>query len=148
MLLRPDSCASQPLWCTVSQFHCLRKVNRGRSCNQAFYRQLVEPRVNLARWVSIPRKSFFRQEQGVYPCLWQTCSAQNSGREASPVQAGDLAQNLCRRACQTAPVTPTLPVPLRMICPPPKRGLCKCSKSLNLFHILTYEGILLHHFPQ
>lgn len=149
MLLRPSSCDSQSLWCTTSQFHCWRKGNRGRSSNEAFHRHMAKLSLPyLARWLFTWRKAFFQQEQGRHTCLWQAWSAQNSQR---------------RKPCAGRwPGTETVQMSLptwyfqtNSACSSQykfvlhqKEVCANLIKSLNLFHILTYEGIFSHHFPQ
>lgn len=148
MLLRPSSCDSQSLWCTTSQFHCWRKGNRGRSSNEAFHRHMVKLSLPyLARWLFTWRKAFFRQEQGAHTCLCKCGQHRTHSSEESPVQAGDLAQKLCRWACQLGTFGLTLLIPLIINLSSTKQRFVQI-KSLNLFHILTYKGIFSHHFPQ
>lgn len=133
---------------TTSQFHCWRKGNRGRSSNEAFHRHMVQLSLPyLARWLFTWRKAFFRQEQGAHTCLCKCGQHRTHSSEESPVQAGDLAQKLCRWACQLGTFGLTLLVPLIINLSSTKKRFVQI-KSLNLFHILTYKGIFSHHFLQ
>lgn len=80
---------------------------------------------------------------------WQVWSAQSSDREESSVQAGDLAQKLC---CRESPPTcyfQTNSAGSTQYEFVLQKEVCtNLIKSLNLVHILTYEGIRSHHFPQ
>lgn len=83
----------------------------GKQQRALFQRGLPEHMVKLslpwlARWLCTWRKAFFQQEQGGHTGQWQ---AQNSGKA---VQAGGLAQKLCRQACQRGAFRLTLLVPL------------------------------------
>lgn len=132
--------------CTFSQFHCPRKVNRGRSPNQVFPKQMVKWSPQFSQVVPssphYPEEASFLQELGVYTHPGQVIVVSTERGQRKKRCAGRrLGTEPMRQACQLA--TFTQPCSLSPSLAQSefyhqKEGRENLIKSLNLLHILIY----------
>lgn len=142
---------TKQLWFSVALVYhftisLLRKGNRGHSSSEAFHRHMVKLSLPyLAWWLFTWRKAFFQQEQGAHTCLWQ---AQNSQRR-KPCAGRWPGTEMVQVSLPTWYFQTNSACSSQDKCVLHQKEVCaNLIKSLNLSHILTYEGIFSHHFPQ
>lgn len=152
VLLRPHSCVSPPPRVPFHNF-----IVGGKSLGGALPIRPPQDKwpgrlTSLAGWFfwvhAVPRKALFLQGQGACPCLQQAVVGRARGH---PTQAGKSAQELrgqARRLPLSSPALLSGCPWLSVNSSSSKEGRVDIIQSLNLFHILTYLEILLHHFPQ